>query len=290
MERTCFVGNLPLNFTKKQLKALFKEFGTIEKIWLRSIPLADNPKVPMKAKIIKKDFGDQKDNMNAYVQFKSIDEAKLAAEKLNQKEVEGGKHIRVDVCKAEGGDQTKPSSQNDYESTIFIGNLPFQVNEEELRRHFADIGGRMLTGGAGSDGILNVRIVRDKETYLSKGIAYIQFVSKPLMRIAIQDKNNSEFKGRQLRIKKAVAPERLEKKQRKKEEAFQLKKMQKRTQEEDSEFTDSEDEDGEKKALKKEKDLGINKKSKKIKKSDNDDFMEHIKKIQAKAERAAHAA
>ena len=33
-----------------------------------------------------------------------------------------------------------------------------------------------------------------------------------LMRLAIEKKTGSEFKGRQIRIKKAVAPQRLEKK------------------------------------------------------------------------------
>jgi nucleolar protein 12 len=37
-KRTCFVGNLPLDFTAKQMKKLFREFGKIQKIWFRSVP------------------------------------------------------------------------------------------------------------------------------------------------------------------------------------------------------------------------------------------------------------
>jgi RNA recognition motif-containing protein len=49
------------------------------------------------------------------------------------------------------------------------------------------VAGRQTTNGEGlkNDGILNVRIIRDKETFMSKGIAYIQFTTKPLMRMAI---------------------------------------------------------------------------------------------------------
>jgi len=134
-----------------------------------------------------------------------------AASSLNQTLV-SEKHIRVDTCVGPRGDG---ENSNDYETTAFIGNLPFSTNEEELRKHFAEA---TLKLGNASDGILNVRIIRDKETYISKGIAYIQFSSKPIMRFAIEKLNQKEFKGRELRIKKAVAPQRLEKKKMKVEE------------------------------------------------------------------------
>ena len=123
-----------------------------------------------------------------------------------------GNHIRVDIDLRD----SMGANQNDYDCTIFIGNLPFVTNEEELRRHFADVAKleatALGTANAGTDGILNVRVVRDPVTHIGKGIAYIQFTSKMLMRLAIEKKTGTEFKGRQIRIKKAVAPNRLEKK------------------------------------------------------------------------------
>jgi RNA recognition motif-containing protein len=96
------------------------------------------------------------------------------------------------------------------------------TNEEDLRKHFADVA-KLETAGAGNqavgDGILNVRVVRDPVTHIGKGIAYVQFTSKMLMRLAIEKKTGSEFKGRQIRIKKAVAPQRLEKKKMRKEQS-----------------------------------------------------------------------
>ena len=58
----------------------------------------------------------------------------------------------------EGDDKAK----EDYDSTIFIGNLPWVINDEDLRTHFEDCGR-----------ILNVRVVRDKVNFIGKGIAYI---------------------------------------------------------------------------------------------------------------------
>lgn len=101
---------------------------------------------------------------------------------------------------------------NDFESTILVGNLPFTCTENELINHFKDVAKMSRSGNASSadSGILNVKIVRDRETQVGKGIAFIQFVNKFIMRMAIEQKNGSEFKGRGIRIKKAVNPKKIE--------------------------------------------------------------------------------
>lgn len=76
-ERTVFVGNVPLDASNQSIKSLFtKELGDecVETVWFRSLPTIvqeDTMKTPHRAKIIKKQFGDQKDNKNAYVLFKT---------------------------------------------------------------------------------------------------------------------------------------------------------------------------------------------------------------------------
>jgi nucleolar protein 12 len=73
------------------------------------------------------------------------------------------KHIRVDsLFRPEAQAGVKLVKKDDYDTTAFIGNLPYIVNEEELRTHFAKFGT-----------ILNVRLVRDPKTYIGKGIGYI---------------------------------------------------------------------------------------------------------------------
>ena len=67
---------------------------------------------------------------------------------------------------------TYESNKNDFETTIFIGNLPFVTNEEELRKHFAGVAKSLALDGDG-DGILNVRVIRDPKTFIGKGIGYI---------------------------------------------------------------------------------------------------------------------
>lgn len=52
-ERTVFVGNVPLDTTRKYLDKLFGKHGKVEKVWFRSIALDHLSKVPQKAKIIR---------------------------------------------------------------------------------------------------------------------------------------------------------------------------------------------------------------------------------------------
>lgn len=73
------------------------------------------------------------------------------------------KHIRVDVLKS---DQENAKPVDDFNTTIFVGNLPFVVSEEEVRTHFAKFGA-----------IKNVRIVRDPKTHIGKGIGFVMFSS-----------------------------------------------------------------------------------------------------------------
>ena len=86
-----------------------------------------------------------------------------------------------------------------------------------MRAHFEDCGK-----------ILNVRVVRDKDTFIGKGIAYIQYSNVSEMKKAQESKNNTLFKGRQLRVKRATPTERREKKQVKKRELKERFKEEKR--------------------------------------------------------------
>ncbi len=61
-------------------------------------------------------FGEKKDAVEATLNLNQV--------------VIGDKHIRVDI------DGKPDGERNDFETSIFIGNLPWVVNEEDLRAHF----------------------------------------------------------------------------------------------------------------------------------------------------------
>jgi nucleolar protein 12 len=158
--KTLFVGNLPVDQTVKTISAIFKEFGDVESVRLRSVPTAGakvdqagNQDLVRKVSINKKMFGDQKGSFNAYVVYQS-NEAVSAALAANGRLV-GERHIRCDRI---------PPSLFNQKQSVFVGNLPHYTDEEELRTHFAN------AMPNGQDDVDSVRLVRDPETLVGKGI------------------------------------------------------------------------------------------------------------------------
>jgi len=179
--RTVFVGNVALGVKKKTLMKHFKCCGKIETIRLRSVPVADL-KLPKKASVIMKNFHSSRSSANAYIVF----ETKAAAVRallLNGTELRG-LHIRVDSAKA--------SKVHNHKHSVFIGNLPFDTEDENLRQHFEVCGE-----------VTSVRIIRDKVTNAGKGFGYVTFEEAPSVGLALS-LNNQMFNGRPLRVERST--------------------------------------------------------------------------------------
>lgn len=166
-DRTLFVGNLPLSMSdRKDIIKYFSKYGKIESVRIRSIPLA-GAKVDRAGdqSLVKKvcannyQFGDQKQSFNAYIVYESSDSIPEALQENNK--LIDSRHLRVD--------RINSSHLFDNHRTIFLGNLPYRVDEEEIRNFFA----KVLPNG--QDDIEAVRLIRDQETLLGKGIGYILF-------------------------------------------------------------------------------------------------------------------
>ena len=179
--RTIFVGNIPISISKRKLASLFKQYGKVELIWERSIPVEKTPALSIKVKVILKKFSKSAVNKNAYVVYKTIEEAKSAVKSLNKFELEG-RHLHVTMA----GNVDK-----DFKTTIFIGNLNYKSDEEEIRKYFEDCGT-----------VEYVRLVRDSKTQRPKGFCYLKFSEKSSVIKAIE-KNGLDFNGRPIRVFKA---------------------------------------------------------------------------------------
>ncbi|GFR92336.1 RNA-binding protein 34 [Elysia marginata] len=175
--RTIFVGNCPLSADRKVLKSLFREFGDIESIRFRCAPPAD-PNLPRRAIVITKNFHEQCKNYVAYIVYKEEEAAKKAL--VRNGHLLDGLHIRVDI--------STMSKKHDKKRSVFVGNLPFDVTEEDLYSHFEDCGE-----------IKNVRLIRDRRTSLGKGIGYVQFDSKDSVSLALK-LNKTKVQGREVRV------------------------------------------------------------------------------------------
>ncbi|KAG8061836.1 hypothetical protein GUJ93_ZPchr0003g17203 [Zizania palustris] len=166
--RTVFVGNLPLRTKRKALTKEFAAFGEVDTIRIRSVPLADT-KIPRKGAVIKGKINDSVDNVHAYIVFKDEQGARAA---LNHNmAMFGGNHIRVDMACPPRKKLKGEGPLYDRKRTVFVGNLPFDIKDEELYQKFC--------ASSGSEGDVEaIRVVRDPDSSLGKGIAYVLFKTR----------------------------------------------------------------------------------------------------------------
>ena len=79
---------------------------------------------------------------------------------------------------------------------LFVGNLPYDATEEDIRSHFS-------TAGA----VLNVFVPLDRETGRKRGFAFVEFNDNAQAQEAIRLFNSQPFKGRPLAVNEARAKE-----------------------------------------------------------------------------------
>ena len=79
---------------------------------------------------------------------------------------------------------------------LFVGNLPYDASEEDIRAHFS-------TAGA----VLNVFVPLDRETGRKRGFAFVEYNDGAQAQEAIRLFNNQPFRGRALAVNEARAKE-----------------------------------------------------------------------------------
>lgn len=78
-------------------------------------------------------------------------------------------------------------------SRVYVGNLPFSVDEQQLRTLFEE-GGREVT---------DVKIVTDRDTGRPRGFAFVDMATEQDAQAAINALNGRELGGRTLTVSKA---------------------------------------------------------------------------------------
>jgi RNA recognition motif-containing protein len=79
---------------------------------------------------------------------------------------------------------------------LFVGNLPYDVTEADLRAHFAAIGP-----------LSYISLPTDRETGKPRGFAFVEFSERADAEEAIRRLNNQVFQGRPLAVNEARARE-----------------------------------------------------------------------------------
>jgi RNA recognition motif-containing protein len=79
---------------------------------------------------------------------------------------------------------------------LFVGNLPYDAAEEDIRAHFSTAGN-----------VVNVFIPLDRETGRKRGFAFVEYNDAAEAEEAIRLFNNQPFRGRALAVNEARAKE-----------------------------------------------------------------------------------
>ena len=72
---------------------------------------------------------------------------------------------------------------------IYVGNLSFNTNEEDLTQHFSQHGE-----------VLSAKVITDRDTGRSRGFGFVEMASRSEGENAIAELNNKSVDGRQLKV------------------------------------------------------------------------------------------
>jgi RNA recognition motif-containing protein len=76
--------------------------------------------------------------------------------------------------------------------SIYVGNLSYQVTEDDLKRVFAEYGN-----------VSSVKVPTDRETGRMRGFAFVEMESSSQEDAAIEALDGAEWMGRDLKVNKA---------------------------------------------------------------------------------------
>ena len=75
---------------------------------------------------------------------------------------------------------------------LYVGNLPFSVNDKSLQEKFASIGG-----------VDSAKVITDRDTGRSKGFGFVEMSSEDDAQAAISKFDGTDFEGRAMTVNEA---------------------------------------------------------------------------------------
>jgi RNA recognition motif-containing protein len=79
---------------------------------------------------------------------------------------------------------------------LYVGNLPFKTNTQDLEQLFGQVGT-----------VESTNIIEDRETGRSRGFGFVEMSSKEEGERAIEEFNGKEWEGRELKVNEAKPQE-----------------------------------------------------------------------------------
>lgn len=175
-EAKLYVGNLPFDVDSERLANVFNEAGIVEI-----------------AEVIYNRETDQSRGFG-FVTMSTVEEAEKAVEMFNRYDL-GGRPLTVNKAAPRGSRPERPPRVNEPSYRIYIGNLPWQVDDSRLEQVFSEHGN-----------VVSARVVYDRETGRSRGFGFVQFSTEAEVEDAIAALDGQSLDGRTIRVN--VAEER----------------------------------------------------------------------------------
>ncbi|KAJ8771268.1 hypothetical protein K2173_026445 [Erythroxylum novogranatense] len=171
-----FVGNLPYNVDSQNLAMLFEKAGTVEiaeVIYNRETDTS-------------RGFG--------FVTMSTVEEAEKAVELFHRYDLDG-RFLTVNKAAPRGSRPERPPPVYETACRIYVGNLPWSVDDNRLEQVFSEHGK-----------VVSARVVYDRDSGRSRGFGFVTMSSETEMNDAIAALDGQSLEGRAMRVN--VAEER----------------------------------------------------------------------------------
>ncbi|XP_010250975.1 PREDICTED: 28 kDa ribonucleoprotein, chloroplastic-like [Nelumbo nucifera] len=175
-EAKLFVGNLPYDLDSEKLAQLFDQAGIVEV-----------------AEVIYNRETDQSRGFG-FVTMRTVEEAEKAVEMFNRYDL-NGRLLTVNKAAPRGSRPERPPRVFEPSLRIYVGNLPWQVDNARLEQVFSEHGK-----------VVDARVVYDRETGRSRGFGFVTMSSQTELDDAIAALDGQNLDGRAIRVN--VAEER----------------------------------------------------------------------------------
>ncbi|KAJ4961465.1 hypothetical protein NE237_021375 [Protea cynaroides] len=175
-EAKLFVGNLPFDIDSEKLAKLFDQAGVVEiseVIYNRETDRS-------------RGFG--------FVTMSTVEEAEKAVEMFHRYDV-SGRLLTVNKAAPRGARPERPPRVFESSLRIYVGNLPWEVDDARLEQVFSEHGK-----------VVDARVVYDRETGRSRGFGFVTMSSQSDLDDAIAALDGQSLDGRSIRVN--VAEER----------------------------------------------------------------------------------
>ncbi|KAJ4972749.1 hypothetical protein NE237_005923 [Protea cynaroides] len=175
-EAKLYVGNLPFDMDSENLAQLFDKAGIVEV-----------------AEVIYNRDTDQSRGFG-FVTMSTVEEAEKAVEMFNRYEV-SGRVLTVNKAAPRGSRPERVPRVFGSSFRMYVGNLPWQVDNARLEQVFSEHGK-----------VMEARVVYDRETGRSRGFGFVTMSSQSELDDAIAALDGQSLDGRNIRVN--VAEER----------------------------------------------------------------------------------